>query len=152
MAQPTREQIRLALYNLIKNLPGLVTVSDILQHWEDTPAQAQPALFLAQGNSVAAVDLAKIGLGIKWGAEFAVYIYARTDAQGAHATSPASILNPFVDALEAAMAPVFPNDRQTLGGLVHHACISGKVETDEGLLGAQAVAIIPIEVYYAAST
>ena len=35
--------------------------------------------------------------------------------------------------------------KQTLGGLVHDCRIAGDIETDEGRLGDQAVAIIPIE-------
>ena len=37
---------------------------------------------------------------------------------------------------------------QTLGGLVSDCWISGKIETDEGALGGQAVAIIPIEMIW----
>ena len=36
------------------------------------------------------------------------------------------------------------NNKQTLGGLVAHAWIDGVIETDEGVLGDQAVAIIPV--------
>jgi hypothetical protein len=53
-----------------------------------------------------------------------------------------------LDALEAALAPSPVTGIQTLGlpGMVRHVTISGKVETDEGVLGDQAVAIVPIEI------
>jgi hypothetical protein len=34
----------------------------------------------------------------------------------------------------------------TLGGLVNYCRIEGDIETDEGLLGEQAVAIIPVSI------
>ena len=38
---------------------------------------------------------------------------------------------------------------QTLGGLAAHAWTAGKIETDEGVLGGQAVAIVPVEILVA---
>jgi len=58
------------------------------------------------------------------------------------------LLNPMLDALEAALAPLPATGIQNLGlpTMVQHAYIQGKVETDEGVLGDQAVAVIPIEI------
>jgi hypothetical protein len=53
-----------------------------------------------------------------------------------------------VDALERALAPSPATGVQNLGlpMMVQHAYISGKIETDEGVLGDQAIAIVPVEV------
>jgi len=74
-----------------------------------------------------------------------VYLYAHS--QTAAGRAPASVLNDLVDAVFAAMAPNAPGlETQTLGGLVEWARIEGSIETDEGLLGDQAVAIVPITI------
>jgi hypothetical protein len=63
--------------------------------------------------------------------------------------APASVLNPLIDALEAALAPLPMNGVwQNLGfpASVMHTYINGTIETDEGALGDQAVAIVPVEI------
>ena len=71
------------------------------------------------------------------------YVYGQAPDE---LTAPATVLNPLLDAIEAALAPPASSNVQTLGGLVCHAWIAGKIETDEGALGGQAVAIVPIEI------
>ena len=58
------------------------------------------------------------------------------------------MLNPLVDAVEASLAPAATTGLQDLGlpSMVQHAVIAGKIETEEGVLGDQAIAIIPIEI------
>jgi hypothetical protein len=58
------------------------------------------------------------------------------------------LLNPLLDALEAALAPSPATGIQNLGlpAMVQHAYIAGKIETDEGVLGDQAIAIVPVEI------
>ena len=61
--------------------------------------------------------------------------------------SPSSVMNPLLDAVTAALAPDNPiNTAQTLGGTVAHCWIEGAIETDEGTLGDQAVAIVPVRI------
>jgi hypothetical protein len=62
--------------------------------------------------------------------------------------APASILNPLLDSLEQALAPSPASGIQNLGlpDMVQHAYIAGKIETDEGVLGDQAIAIVPVEI------
>jgi hypothetical protein len=56
-------------------------------------------------------------------------------------------MNPLLDALTAALAPPNPVENvQTLGGLVAHCWIEGGIQTDEGVLGGQSVAIVPIRI------
>jgi hypothetical protein len=61
---------------------------------------------------------------------------------------PAMLLNPLLDALEAALSPSPATGIQNLGlpAMVQHAYIAGKIETDEGVLGDQSIAIVPVQI------
>jgi hypothetical protein len=74
-----------------------------------------------------------------------IYVYAHSSEPYA---SPTAILNPLVDAIEAALAPLAATGVQDLGlpDMVRHAAIAGKIAIDEGTIRDQAVAIIPIEI------
>ncbi|HLJ52130.1 MAG TPA: hypothetical protein VKT24_02020 [Rhizomicrobium sp.] len=134
----TREPIYAALFALLSAAAPFVTASRRLRHWSDVGPAEQPALFVVQKSETAE---RRAGLPAKWRASVDVYVYAHApDDQAAPSTS----LNPLLDAIEAALAPV--SAIQTLGGLVAHAWIAGKIETDEGVLGGQAVAIVPVEI------
>jgi len=133
-----REPIYAALFALLAASGGYVTTSRRLLHWNDVSKEQQPALFQAQRNELAKTDTGKPTV---WTLNVDVYVYVRTDG----GAPPGPILNPLLDAIEAALAPAGSNV-QTLGGLVHYARIDGAIETDEGTLGDQAVAIIPISI------
>ncbi len=57
---------------------------------------------------------------------------------------PASTHNAILDALDAALAPDGPDGCCTLGGLVAHAWIEGKVFKDPGDLDGRALMIVPV--------
>lgn len=135
-----REPIYLALFARLQAIPGVVTVSRKLKHWDDVPSASQPALFQAQKNQVAQKQT---GLPTRWSLPVDVYLYVKSPSDDV----PAAHLNPLLDAVCAALQPDdMAGQRCTLGGLVHDTRISGTIETDEGTLGDQAVAIIPIEI------
>jgi hypothetical protein len=139
-----REPIYAALFALLANAAGFATASRRLRHWSDVAAAEQPALFLAQKSETA--EQAR-GLPTKWTCDVDAYVYCQAPDER---TAPTTILNPLLDAIEAALAPLAGNDvaanAQTLGGLAYHAWINGKIETDEGALGGQSVAIVPIRI------
>lgn len=139
--QNSRESIYLALFTLVAAVPGFVTTSRRLRHWDDVTAAEQPALFQAQKTEVAAT---RFGMPTKWHlhADLALYVNTGQDPTAISAT----LLNGFIDAIEAALAPNPGTGVQTLGALVSHCWIEGTIQTDEGTLGAQAVALIPIEI------
>lgn len=138
-----REAVYSALFALLEQVPGVVTRSRRLRHWSDVGPTEQPALFLAQVRESATPGDPARGLPTKWLLHADVYLYARTDSRSA----PGSQLNPLLDAIEAALAPASPMQRtQTLGGLAEHCWIEGDIDTDEGTLGDQAVAIVPIRI------
>lgn len=136
-----RENIYEALFAKVSAVDGIKTANRRLEHWSKVPAAKQPALFQAQkGESVQKkqgyppVYLLRVDL---W-----LYVHSGNDAKA----TPATALNGLLDALEAALAPETGEEEQTLRGLVQHCFINGQIETDEGTLGPQAVAIIPVEI------
>jgi hypothetical protein len=87
----------------------------------------------------------KLGAPIVWTLYAEFYVYAHSSDPY---LAPAAILNPLLDALEAALAPSPTTGIQNLGlpQMVQHAYIAGKLQTDEGVLGDQAIAIVPVEI------
>jgi hypothetical protein len=136
----TREPIYAALFALVAGAAEFVTVSRRLRHWTDVGAAEQPALFQIQ-KSESAEERAK--LPPKFRAAVDLYVYAQAPDE---LTAPSSVINPLLDAIEAALAPDPFTNVQSLGGLVSHCWIAGKITTDEGVLGGQAVAIVPVEI------
>ncbi|WP_374335584.1 hypothetical protein [Leeia sp.] len=138
-----REAIYSALFARLTTVPGLVVCSRRLRHWTDVRAAEQPALFMAQGSEQAVPGDPVRGLPTQWTLQVDVYLYARTDG----GLAPGTVMNPLLDALEAALKPDNAMQRcQTLGGLVEHCWIEGELETDEGTLGDQAVCIVPVRI------
>ncbi|HEV2097759.1 MAG TPA: hypothetical protein VGR45_02400 [Stellaceae bacterium] len=86
-----------------------------------------------------------LGAPIVWTLYADFYIYVHSSDPYA---APAMILNPLLDALERVLAPSAATGIQDLGlpSMVQHAYIAGKIETDEGVLGDQAIAIVPVEI------
>ena len=134
-----REAIFAALFAKLGASAGYVVKSRRLKHWNDVPKIDQPALFMAQGTQTAQTVR---GYPTIWTLNVDVYIYVRTDG----GADPGPLLNPLLDALEAALAPNAAENTQTLGGLCEWCRIEGAIETDEGTLGEQAVAIVPISI------
>lgn len=141
-----REPIYQALFDLIAGIENIATCSRILQHWDDVSPNNQPALFVAQ-DSQAAEQVT--GFPTKYILGAKLWIYTHRDSNG---IVPSAQINNILDAVDRALAPLPATDnKQTLGGLVHHCWIDGAIETDEGLLGNQAVAIVPIRMLVVAS-
>ncbi len=135
-----REPIYAALFILAAGAAGFATTSRRLRHWSDVGPAEQPALFVIQKSETAEE---RRPLPAKWRARVDLYLYAHAPDDS---TPPATAMNPLLDAVETALAPDPVSNVQTLGGLVQHCWIAGRIETDEGVLGGQAVAIVPIEI------
>ena len=137
-----REVVYAALWTLGSTAGTFASANRRLRHWTDVAPIEQPALFMSEKGGHAVIQA--LGAPIAWTlyADFFIYVHS-SDPYAA----PATILNPLVDALERALAPS-PTGVQNLGlpMMVQHAYISGKIETDEGVLGDQAIAIVPVEV------
>ena len=139
----TREPIYAALFGLVESAADFVAVDRRLRHWSDVAAAEQPALFMAQKSELASIKT--LGAPTVWTLAIDLCVYAHSSDPY---LAPATVLNPLIDAVEAALAPSPITGIQDLGlpAMVQHAYISGKIETDEGVLGDQAVAIIPVEI------
>ena len=140
----TREDIYKALFVLIQTAAtaaGAKTCSRKLRHWADVPAAEQPTIFQIQRNETSTQQR---GVPAKWTLNVDIYVYVNTGKDPKAA--PSTLLNPILDAIEAVMSPCEPDGPQTLGGLVSHCWIAGTIETAEGVLGSQEVAIIPVEI------
>jgi len=135
-----RELVYQTLFATVSGAAGFATASRRLRHWSDVSAAEQPALFQVQKSESARREA---GLPPRWTLSVDLFVYARAADD---LSPPTAVLNPLLDAIEAALAPDPVTDLQTLGGKVAHCWIAGKVETDEGVLGGQAVAIVPVEI------
>jgi hypothetical protein len=138
-----REPIYAALFALVAGAANFVTAARRWRHWSELTPAEQPALFMLQKSELATVPT--LGAPAVWTLAVELYLYAHaSDPYGA----PASVLNPLVDGVEAALAPSAVTGLLDLGlpAMVQHAYIAGKIETDEGVLRDQAVAIIPVEI------
>ena len=138
-----REEIYSALFALLSTIPGIVTFSRRVRHWTDVPPVEQPALIQEQFEESARY----VGRAFpaKWtlSLNLALYVNVGNDQQAA----PSQTLNPLLDAVLAVLEPSGSQEEQTLGGLVSHCRISGKVLIAEGgSLGPQAAALIPVEI------
>jgi hypothetical protein len=138
-----REAIYSALFALLSTIPGIVTFSRRVRHWTDVPPVEQPALIQEQFEESARY----VGRAFpaKWtlSLNLALYVNVGNDQQAA----PSQTLNPLLDAVLAALLPPPGQEEQTLGGLVSHCRLSGKVLIAEGgSLGPQAAALIPVEI------
>jgi hypothetical protein len=138
-----REQIFTALWALGANAARFASANRRLRHWTDVAPAEQPALFMSEKGGQAAIK--KLGAPIVWTLYAEFYIYAHSSDPY---LAPVTILNPLLDAFEAALAPSPTSGIQNLGlpQMVQHAYISGKIQTDEGVLGDQAIAIVPVEI------
>ena len=139
-----REPIYAALWELAASAASFASANRRLRHWADVAPAEQPALFMSEKGGSAVMKA--LGAPIVWTlyADFYVYVYS-SDLY----LAPATLLNPLLDALEAALAPLPATGIQNLRlpTMVQHAYIAGKVETDEGVLGDQAIVIVPVAVF-----
>ena len=134
-----REKIYAALFAALQSSANFKTASRKLKHWADVEAIDQPALFQAQKTESASTVP---GQPTVWMLYVDVYVYANT--QGDPKIAPSQIINPLIDSIVVALAPNPIQNRCTLGGLVEFAVIDGAIQTDEGVLGDQAIAVIPV--------
>lgn len=117
------------------------TTNRRLRHWNNVPADEQPAMFMVEHQQV--VHQTK-GLPPIWMFHTSLFVY--DNCGGDSSAIPGQRMNNLIDAIDDAFAPV--RDYQTLGGLVSHCWISGPIDIYEGYEGMmdQSVAIIPFEI------
>jgi hypothetical protein len=136
----SREDAYSALWDKLTALAPWTTASRKLRHWADVSPMEQPALFMTTGQ----VQYQTItGTTPRKTLSGKLYVYVNTTG----AEAPGPILNDLLDAIDSAFAISPINGRCNLGVAgVEWARIEGTIETDEGTLGDQAVAIIPFAI------
>lgn len=128
--------------SITSRVTGLVTTGRRLRMWSELTPIQQPALFMAQTGELPSTVT---GLPSKWTLTFDLYLYLNSGP--AFDRVPAIELNAFLAQIRAAFAPDnLTRNAFTLGGLVQHCRIAGAIETFDGTLGDQSVAIIPVEI------
>ncbi len=140
----TREDIFQALFALTENLSWGAPPRSFLcrlrrvKLWGDLPGQ--PALCQAEHDETFTQTT---GLPPRrvFNASWLIYHDAGKDPDAA----PTCETNQILDAIEALFPSGDPDHLQTLGGLVHHAFINGKVLKDSGDLDGQALIVVPIQ-------
>jgi hypothetical protein len=145
----SREAIATALANLIQgayqwNQP----VSRRLVLWNKVDPSLRPAAFLVEHTEKHTWQSTTYPLR-KRELQYRLYIYISSQPADDTTTTGGTQFNTIFDALEAAIAPSgadIVSGRNTLGGLVTHAFISGQVICDPGDLDGDGVAIIPFSV------
>jgi hypothetical protein len=150
MAYIPREQIFLALFNLVATIqvgtPLAVpwkTKSRKLKLWNEVPVELRPALFMAERVQTYFGSERPVPAKRTYNVSFFIY----TNAKNATDTNPGSaILNPLLDAIDAALAPNVMTGRNDLGGLVNHCFIDGDVFVDPGDIDGDGLAIIPVKI------
>jgi hypothetical protein len=138
-----REEIYAVLWRLGSGAAQFASASRRLRHWSEVAPAEMPALFMSEKGATASSRA--LGAPQLWTLFADFYLYAHSSDPY---LAPASLLNPLIDALEAALAPAPATGIQNLGlpQMVQHARIEGKIETDEGVLGDLAIAVVPVEI------
>ena len=135
----SRDTVYAALYAKLAGAHSFKTKGRRLRHWKDVQPENHPAMFLVVSDQV---QRSSAGAPLSWAfhAELTLYAYD-SSLDGV----PQIALNAILDDIEAALAADDPaTDRCTLGGVVRDCRIEGTIETDKGVLGPQAVAIVPL--------
>lgn len=139
----SREDVYTALLASLQALGGFTTVERRLRHWDDVSKEEQPYLGVSQAKETADTIT---GLPTAWIWQLDLYLYVNTEAPQA----PGAVLNPLLDAICNKINEVhIVTGKNVLGlpGDVQYCRVQGTIETDEGTLGDQAVAIIPVVIY-----
>ena len=144
------EAIYSALFKIvtgaISNVGQIKIQSRALRHWDDVPPAQQPAVFMTEAGFNAA-SAQHYNMPTIWRCHAKFYLYAQTGNQGSMKPTdeaPSSIMNPLLRAIITAVQPQPGVKEQDLGGLVTMCRVQGEIITDEGMLGSQAVMIVPV--------
>jgi hypothetical protein len=137
----SREAIMQALFTLVSASDGFVTKSRRLRLWNEVGSGDKPAIFQYERGDV--YSNGKNYLPI---VEMDVDLFIYIDAGRDRSIAPITALNPLIDAVDAGLRTGVINGKQTLGGLVSHCWIDGKIMKDPGDIDGDGIALIPIKI------
>jgi hypothetical protein len=138
----SRKQIFAALFALATE-PGpsaFQTTGRIAKHWSDVSPADQPAFYQLEGKQVG-VTIPRTPTKWTFHAEWLIYAHSKNTIGG---DALVDLLNDLIDAAVALVTPTPGRETQTLGELVTDVRLDGTIELSNGLLGDQAVAILPL--------
>ena len=136
-----RETIMSALFALVSGSASFVTASRRLQLWSSMSPGQKPAIFQYERDDTYTNGKNYLPI-VEMNVDLYIYTAPGTDS----GITPISILNPLIDAIYVALAPNIVTHRQTLGGLVSHVWIDGKIMKDPGDLDGDGIAVIPVKI------
>lgn len=139
------EIIYQALFDRLKSIEGITTMSRRLRHFNSVSNDQRPALFVTQGN-----QLENPAKGLNAKIELSIDLYLYVYEQNPNLAISTQI-NTYMDLIRESIKPDFPEmcEYQTLGGLIEHCWIDGTIEIYEGvegMLDGQGIVIIPVRV------
>jgi len=135
-----REAVMTALYDLTVTAAGFRTTGRKLLHWSQISG-GQPALYVVDAEEELPASSENMPRTSTMAAELWIYTQGKERPDG---SSPKA-LNALLDAIETTLAPDPITGLQTLGGVVHHCWIEGRIDKAPGHYPEnQAVAVIPI--------
>jgi hypothetical protein len=137
-----REAILTSLFALVSGAAPFVTASRRMRLWSDVPSSDKPAIFMTEHGE----NYLRASEAVPEAVTIDVDLYIYIDAGKDQSIVPSSILNPLIDAVDTALKPNILTGLQTLGGLVSHCWIEGKILKDPGDLDGDGVAVIPIKI------
>jgi hypothetical protein len=139
----TRESIYAALFSRVSTAALFKTIGRRYKPFTEIAPADQPALFQVQRKEESQTQTGQPTIW-KFHVDLVIYVNSGNEMD----TVVSSLMNPILDAVTGLFDPDASTNfgKQTLGGLVHYARVSGPIETDEGVLDRPAYAIIPIEI------
>lgn len=140
-----REVILSALFARLSAAASFATVSRRLKLWSSVAPTDKPALFMVERADLYSHASEAVAETITLQVDVYLYIDAGQDQAGA----PISSLNILLDAVDAALKPDPLSRKQTLGNLVSHCWIEGRLLKDAGDLDGNGVAVIPVRILVA---
>jgi hypothetical protein len=145
---PTRETVCAALLAQFKAHPGdFVTIGRRHIPAPKLGTVLQPAIFIA--STMEETKQGMRGVPGKTVMEASLIVYCQgpgiDETPGAETSLAETTLNALLENIDAALAPDV-NGVQTLGGIVQHCWVEGQVFKDPGILGNQAMAIVPVRI------
>lgn len=137
-----REAIVQALFTRLSSSASFATTGRRLKLWSGVAPADKPALFMVERAEYYTHSSEAIPQTVTLWVD--VFIY--TDAGNDQSVAPVATLNGLLDALDAALKPDALTGKQTLGGLVSHCWVEGKLLKDSGDLDGNGVAVVPIRI------
>lgn len=141
----SREAIYSALFTLIaldtRIIGAFKTMARLTKHFDDVPSELCPALYLLQTGET----WTRPGKGMppKRTLECKFIVYTMPDPTNSLAST---IVNAVLDVIDDVLSTNVVQQAVTLGGLVEHVYVEGKIIIDEGLLQSKSVSVIPITI------